>query len=55
MMIIHDGFDNDLGERAMRQAGIGDSDHHEDDHDQAYQDDHGHFNDYDHAHFDYYS
>ena len=32
-MIIHDGFDNDLGERAMRQAGIGDSDHHEDDND----------------------
>ena len=46
-MIIHDGFDNDLGECVMRQAGIGDSDHHEDDHD--------HFNDYDHAHFDYYS
>ena len=42
-MIIHDGFDNDLGERAMRQAGIGDSDHHEDDHD------------YNHAHFDFYS
>ena len=54
-MIIHDGLENDLGERVMRQAGIGDCDHHEDDHDQAYHDDLDHFNDYDHAHFDYYS